>query len=179
MAQPGFDIKSWISIESDPKCREITRSIVPEHVLQTPTHNVNNIPNELYSTHIDCHINTSPCQPFSRLQDSPKGFRDKERTSPLIAAANLHTRLKQTNPDIKMMVENVEFHSSLQYDFQKFQKMWNGTAMPLNAKEVGSPSSRPRQFITDITDLGKIQHINPMSPNDLLEHHRHCENRHI
>ena len=173
----GFDIKQWISIESDEVCREVTQHIVPKHVLYTPTSDINKIPEGTYKTHVDIHINTSPCQSFSRLQDAPLGFRDKARTDPMRSAAKLHRRLKSVNPDIKMMVENVEFHSSLQSDFHQFQKMWNGTAISLNANTVGSPSSRPRQFITDIVDIEQIDKIDPLSPNEILDRHRHCQQR--
>ena len=54
------------------------------------------------------------------LQDAPLGFRDKVRTAPVLAAAKLHRQLRSTNPDIKKLVENVQFHPSLKQDEVRF-----------------------------------------------------------
>jgi len=181
MRNLGFNIKRWISIENDPVCRSVTRKLVPDRHLQEPTNDVTRIPNSLWNdADIDLHIDTSPCQPFSRLQDSPLGFRDLERTAPMREAAKLFKRLKQNNPHVtKKLVENVAFHPSLKLDFNKFQNMWCDRAVSLNASNFGSPSSRPREYMSDVVDLSRLQHVPALSPNELLPSGRHCQRKHM
>ena len=72
----GFDVSKWVSVENDPKCRAVTRRVVPAAHLDDSVHDVCNVPPWLQNSYFDLHINTSPCQPFSRLQSHPRGFRD-------------------------------------------------------------------------------------------------------
>ena len=140
---------------------------MPQSQLREPYHDVTTIPASFAKTNIDLHINTSPCKSFSRLQDSPLGFRDKVNTRPAIAAAKLHAQLQHTNPKIRKLVENVQFHPALVEDAVKFQRMWSDVAVPLNAMSYGSPSSRPRTYMTDIVDLRTLPEVPCLSLNDV------------
>ena len=174
MRNLGFSISKWTSVDIDPECRAITSHVVPRGVLHEPTHDMRHIPEQILQTSYDLHIDTSPCQPFSRLQPNPPGFRDTVRTAPMAAAARLHHALKKVNPDIKHLVENVSFHRSLQVDFAQFQNMWQDKATLLNASDFGSPSSRPRQYMANFVSLTSLKQIPPLSPNEVLMPHRHC-----
>ena len=136
----GFNIEKWVSIDNDPDCREITRNIVPPSQLVDTVHDVNTVPRALTKQHFDLHINTAPCQSFSRCHDTPQGFADTARAKPALNAAELHKRLRKTNPRIRKLVENVEFYPSLAQDELKFQNM------PLShwQRKKGSLRSRKR-----------------------------------
>ena len=175
----GYSVSHYYSIENDPACRKVTSTIVPKAQLHQRHHDVCNVPKSFDSTHIDLHINTSPCQSFSRLQDAPMGFRDKLRTAPAKAAAKLHRRLKSTNPRIKKLVENVQFHPSLKQDEVKFQSMWGDKFVYLNAKDYGSPSSRPRAYMSDITSLPNLPTVPRLSPNEIFSDCVHCPRPHM
>ena len=72
MRNLGFNIEQWVSIDNDPDCRDVTRrNIVPPSQLVDTVHDVNHVPKALTKQHYDLHINTAPCQSFSRCQDTP------------------------------------------------------------------------------------------------------------
>ena len=174
MRNLGFTIDKWVSVDNDAMCRRVTAKLVPPSQLEEPCHDMASIPRALRKRHVDLHINTSPCQSFSRLQHKPLGFADKARAMPMVAAADLHRSLKRVNPHISKLVENVQFHPSLQVDNHKFQNMWADSSVVLNASDFGSPSSRPRQYMTDIVDLATLRAVPKLSPNDVLPLGRHC-----
>ena len=113
-------------------------------------------------------------QSFSHLQDAPLGFRDTKRTAPALAAAKLHRSLRTVNPNIKKLVENAQFHPSLKHDEVKFQSAWGDKFAFLNAKDYGSPSSRPRAYMSDIVQLNTLPSVPPLSPNEVLDEDAHC-----
>ena len=106
----GYRITTWYSSESDANCRHVTDQIVPAtQLVHVPPHNTNRCYDFLKHKIIDVHIDTSPCQPWSRLPDNPRGFNDT-RAQPFISAARIHTQLKMNNHHIKHIVENVIPH---------------------------------------------------------------------
>ena len=175
----GFSVKRWFSIETDPGCREVTKRLIPPEQLREPCHDVTAVPAQFWQTHIDLHINTSPCQPFSRLQTRPAGFKDVKRSQPMVSSAELHRRLRRTNPHIRKLVENVRFHHSLTQDAARFRRMWDDTPVELNAKHYGSPSARPRQYMADFVNLHELHHQPPLSPNAVLSTNRFCDSPHM
>lgn len=94
-------------------------------------------------------------------------------------SALLHKRLQQNNPQIQKLVENVQFHPSLRQDAVKFVKLWEGQPISLDAKNFGSPSTRPRQYVSDICSLQLLQHAPYLPPSAVLQEHRHCTTRHV
>ena len=73
----GYSVSHYYSIENDPACRKVTSTIVPEAQLHQRHHDVCNVPKSFDSTHIDLHINTSPCQLStgnSRLTGVPRAI---------------------------------------------------------------------------------------------------------
>ena len=106
----GFTIDKWYASEIDPTCILIAEKFIPAHVYV----NVGNIlscASQLDLVHVDLHISTAPCQPWSSLATNPRGF-DDPRAKAFIASHTIHDRLAFTNPDIQYIVENVHMPSS-------------------------------------------------------------------
>ena len=170
----GFTVKHWYAVDSDELCRNVAASIVPTSILtHIAPHDVTQLPNWVNNLHVDFHLDTSPCQPFSRARRNPPGFGDKLRTAPARHAAALYNRLRKVNPSIHHLVENVQFHHALQSDKTKFEEMWSSTFVPLNASDYGSPSSRPRQYLANFTDLSKLPTRPSLPPHLVMDHGHH------
>ena len=173
----GFNVSEWIAVDTDPTCREVAAQIVPSHVLNHTWHDVTQRPQWANSLIVDVHLDTSPCQPFSRLQRNPKGLNDP-RAEPAKAAAAFHAyHLRANNPRCLHLVENVQFHPNLKAHQALFENNWGGKFVSLNASDYGSPSSRPRNYITNITDLSKLTKVPPLEPSYILRDGAHCPHR--
>ena len=168
----GLNVKKWYSVEINPTCREVTSQIVPpEHLHELEPHDVTELERKsswARNTHIDVHIDTASCKPFSRLRKNPGGLAEP-RAQSAIAAANLHAALRRKNPRIRKLVENVEFHHSLHDDKARLESLWCGTYTPVNAKHLGSPSSRPRNICTDIVDILSLDKIESVPTSHILD----------
>ena len=104
----GFRIKEWLSVELDSDCRAVSSQLIPQHILtHVPPHDTTKVGRGLLAKHVDVHIDTSPCQPWSRLSDSPRGFADPH-SQPFVAANRIYNQLCQINPHIKFLAENVQ-----------------------------------------------------------------------
>ena len=76
-----------------------------------------------------------------------------QRTAPALAADKLHNKLCATNPGIKKVVENVQFHHSLKQDEVRFQNAWGDRFAFFNASDFGSPSSsRQARYALDLQE---------------------------
>ena len=110
----GFTIKQWYAVDSDELCRDVAATIVPKsELVHIAPHDVTQLPAWVNDLHVDFHLDTSPCQPFSRARRNPPGFGDAIRTAPARHAAALYSRLRQVNPSIYHLVENAQFHHAL------------------------------------------------------------------
>ena len=174
MRNLGFTISKWYAVDNDELCRKVASTIVPAAELHhIEPHDVTQLPQWVNTLHVDLHLDTSPCQPFSRARRNPPGFRDTVRTAPARCAAALFRRLRQTNPNICHLVENVQFHRALQADKAQFEALWTSTFVPLNASDYGSPSSRPRQYLANFTDLSKLPKRPSLAPHLVLDPGHH------
>ena len=170
----GFTVDKWYAVDFDPLCRAVASTIVPhEALVHIEPHDVTQLPQWVNNLRIDLHLDTSPCQSFSRARRNPPGFRDLARTAPARSAAALHERLRKTNPNVHFLVENVQFHRALTADKATFENMWSSTFVPLNASDYGSPSSRPRQYLASFTDLSVLPCRPPLAPHLVLEDGHH------
>ena len=169
----GFTIDKWYASEIDPTCILIAEKLIPAHVYV----NVGNIlscASKLDLVHVDLHVSTAPCQPWSSLVHNPLGF-DDHRAQAFIASNTIHKRLAFTNPDIQYLVENVRHHRALPDDLNRMTAMWNGLApIIINASTYGSPSSRPRVIFTDIVTADDlIPRSRRGDPNRFLDDDTH------
>jgi hypothetical protein len=105
----GFQIERWTSIETDATCRAVAESLIPQHQLDVvEPHDITAIPHDhpVRTQVYDLYMDTSPCQPWSRLRVNPPGFADA-RAKPMLASMQLYQQLKAINPDMKLIAENV------------------------------------------------------------------------
>jgi hypothetical protein len=178
MRNLGYSVSSWYSVEADANCRAVTDQIIPSSELIHVTspdgqHDTTKCVRFFDHVHADYFLDTSPCQPFSRLQKHPKGFED-HRAKPMLAAANILSKLRLNNPGICYTVENVEPHPDLAKHETTLENLWGAEFTPINAKDWGSPSSRPRLLATNIHDISKVPKKTPTPPQWILqgsEHH--------
>ena len=162
MINQGFRIKELHSIEIDPDCRATADSFIPKSVIKhIAPHDVNKVPGWVKKTHYDLHINTSNCQPFSRLQDEPLGFKDS-RAKAMVSAAALHRELKKVNPNILVFVENVIPHHKLVDVDREWEKMWEVPFFPIDAQHLGSACARPRMIGTNFAGPENLRRIMPV-----------------
>jgi hypothetical protein len=174
----GFVVRSWVSIEKDPQCRLVTRSIVPQSALRDDITDVTQVGNKLDGEKFDLMIDTSPCQPWSRLRDNPKGF-DEPEAKPFIAANALFKRVRNSNPHIQFIVENVEPKATLAYQKNRMEAMWGANFTTVNAKDWGSPSSRPRTYCTNICDVKDVTGTSTPDPNLFISDDYYCDGPHM
>ena len=169
MINLGFHIDKWYASEIDPTCILIAQQLIPDHVY-VHVGNIFTCAPQLDQIHVDLHISTAPCQPWSRLATDPRGF-DDPRSKAFIASHTIHERLAFTNPNIQYLVENVCHHRNLPDDLARMQTMWSGSdPIILNATTYGSPSSRIRMIFTDIVDaLDLIPRSRHGDPNRFLD----------
>ena len=156
----------------------VYKNIVPKEALRDDLTDVTTIGNKLDGVPFDLMIDTSPCQPWSRLRDDPKGF-DEPGAKPFIAANALYKRVRNTKPHIQYIVENVEPKSSLLYQKDRMEAMWGSKFTTINAKDWGSPSSRPRNYCTNICTVQDIPGTNTPNPNLFISDDHYCEGPHM
>ena len=90
----GYTVSKWHAVEIDPQCRDVAATIVPpEQLLHLAPHDSTKVLPLIEGSIYDLHISTPPCQPWSRLQDSPMGFGDT-RSAPFKADASIFAAVR-------------------------------------------------------------------------------------
>ena len=190
----GIKVKSWHSVESDPKCRSIASQIVPPSELtHLAPHDTTMVADRVRNSIYDIMIDTSPCPPWSRLHDCPKckswrsgdspppcaktrGFGD-DRSKTFLAAAAIYRILLAANPHLQFLVENVEPHAHLRSDLARMESLWGSPFRTVNAADWGSPSSRPRNLCTNIVDVASVPTRQPTPSQWFLPDDVYCDRR--
>ena len=156
------------------KCRRITETIVPAAELQHIGHPTEQVRNQIDDVHVDLFIDTSPCQPWSRCNGlNAKGFKDS-RAATFEHANKLYLRLKETNPAIKHIVENVVPARHLKKDQATMETMWDSNFHEVNASQWGAGHSRPRHIATNICNISDIPDQCRSDPNSFISDDVYC-----
>jgi hypothetical protein len=128
----GFRIAKWYASEIDPACIRVATRLIPDTVY-VALGDIFSCAAQMDLIHIDIHVATPPCQPWSSLHHHPLGF-DDPRSLVYLECHKLHERLAFNNPDIAYLIENVCHHHELPHDLKRMSAMWPTTQpMILNA----------------------------------------------
>ena len=126
---------TWYSIEKDPVCRKVSEHIMPSNQLVHHANDTALVGDSLDSLHADLFIDTSNCQPWSVCNgENAKDFEDS-RAQTVIDAHKLFVSLRNTNPQIKYIVENVVPAPHLSDGFMRMQEMY-GKFTLINANKI-------------------------------------------
>jgi len=155
-----------VAIESDETARRIARTLIPPTVLKEHK-DILHIPAALRRGTHDLYFDTSPCQPWSRLNKDCIGFRDT-RARPMKASMSLYADLKQVNPNIKLFAENVTPHHDRGSTAHQYGAAgWEVRHAPKSTKRIPSEEEsyqKPDQKVSGgSTSAGLAGSTNPLA----------------
>jgi site-specific DNA-cytosine methylase len=106
-----------------------------------------------------------PCQPWSRLNASAKGFGDP-RSEVFSDCCRVINQARAVNPVVKFMLENVVMHSQPIQDAQVQEVMIGQGFEEFNVISVGGQSSRMRRVAQNVVEsVHQLEQREPLDPN--------------
>ena len=167
MKQLKVRVRHHFDVELDPTARSIaslhhkSRHDLPQDINHITKHHIQQLMN---TNPIHLVTISTPCQGLSRRNTTGRGLKDP-RSGLLIKAIDILDWVKEINPAVEYIIENVDFKLSHKEDYQYVCGRLGHAATAQNAKQC-SASSRPRLFWTNVP---QEQHDpEPVDANGLL-----------
>ena len=173
----GFNVNDWEAHEIESNARTLARRIVPCIRHPSPQDILKLSPTYIADQRPHLVLLSSPCQPFSQAQTSftPHGLTDP-RAEPLIFGSQLIAHAMTVNKELMFLSEQVVVHRALKDTPAKQDELIGANKhghgyVGHNAKDAGSPSSRPRRLAQNITScaLNDTPKLRPIDPNSIVD----------
>jgi len=144
----GWDVVTVYVVESEDLQRRVAKANFGD-LLQFVSDDVRKaLPDWIYTAVFACFAGPT-CSPWSRLRNSPGGFKEPE--ADVFRACCAH--FAKLEPGCHKFLENVVIHACLMpADGAEQEKLCGGVLWALNALDVGSPSSRQRRYFSPTAD---------------------------
>jgi len=141
LIQMGYNVKRYIAVENDPKCRELADAICPV-MDRCLGHDITLVSLEALDEidELDVIVATPECQSFSGRQDNARGFGDIAGTRTFVCSATCFKHLCRKFPSARAMFENTQVSG-------KNGEAWKAEQERLQEELIGGRKMTDRQAI--------------------------------